>query len=231
MPLGPILPPATSTRCGTFAALLLLRCNPVRFVRRHPLLAVLTLLALGVLGLFVFTFVAVWQAAHRDDARRVERTDTILVLGAAQYDGRPTPVFQGRLQQAGLLFHENRAHFVVVLGGKIPGDVTTEAQAGRDYLVRNGLPADQVFAVPEGNTTYESLQAAAIFMRRRGFHSAFLVSDPWHNLRIKRMASDLGITAYASATWHSAARSLPTRLAGYARETVAYLYYRIFGGD
>jgi uncharacterized SAM-binding protein YcdF (DUF218 family) len=66
-------------------------------------------------------------------------------------------------------------------------------------------------------------------MRARGLHSAFLVSDPWHNLRIKRMASDLGIQAYASATWHSAARSVGTRLAGYVRETFAYLYYRIFG--
>ncbi len=66
-------------------------------------------------------------------------------------------------------------------------------------------------------------------MRERGLESAFLVSDPWHNLRIKRMASDLGIRAYASATWHSAARTEPTRLAGYARETLAYLYYRVFG--
>ena len=181
--------------------------------------------------MFVFTFVAVWQAAHTDDARRIERTDTILVLGAAEYDGRPTPVFQGRLEQAALLFHEHRADSVVVLGGKIPGDVTTEAQAGREYLMSGGLPGNHVFAVPEGNTTYESLQAAATFMRQHGLHSAFLVSDPWHNLRIKRMASDLGIRAYASATWHSAARSLPTRLGGYARETVAYLYYRLFGGD
>ena len=118
-----------------------------------------------------------------------------------------------------------------MLGGRIPGDTTTEAQAGRDFLVRDGLPSTQVLAEPEGNTTYESLQAAASLMKRRGLRSAFLVSDPWHNLRIKKMASDLGITAYASATWHSAARSLPTRLAGYARETFAYLYYRIFGGD
>jgi uncharacterized SAM-binding protein YcdF (DUF218 family) len=81
-----------------------------------------------------------------------------------------------------------------------------------------------------GNDTYESLQAAARFMKAHGLRSAFLVSDPWHNLRIKRMASDLGIKGYASATWRSAARSEGTRFQGYVRETFAYLYYRIFGG-
>jgi uncharacterized SAM-binding protein YcdF (DUF218 family) len=203
----------------------------VRSVRRHPILSIIALLLVTVLGLFVVTGYAVWRAAHSDDARRIEHADTILVLGAAQYDGRPSPVFQGRLKQAALLFHEDRAGSVIVLGGGRPGDVTTEAQAGRDFLVADGLPARQVIAEPEGNTTYESLRAAASLMRGRGLQSAFLVSDPWHNLRIKKMASDLGIRAYASATWHSAATSLPTRLAGYARETVAYLYYRIFGGD
>jgi len=184
-----------------------------------------------VLTLLVATGYAVFRAAHTDDARTIDSADTILVLGAAQYNGRPTPVFVGRLEQAALLFHENRAGSVIVLGGRLPGDATTEAQAGRDFLVGDGLPSDQVVAEPKGNTTYQSLQAAAALMRERGLHSAFLVSDPWHNLRIKKMASDLGITAYASATWHSAARSIPTRLTGYARETFAYLYYRIFGGD
>jgi uncharacterized SAM-binding protein YcdF (DUF218 family) len=65
-------------------------------------------------------------------------------------------------------------------------------------------------------------------MGSRGLESAFLVSDPWHNLRIRRMARDLGIEGYVSATWHSAARSQSTRLSGYTRETFAYLYYRVF---
>jgi uncharacterized SAM-binding protein YcdF (DUF218 family) len=80
-----------------------------------------------------------------------------------------------------------------------------------------------------GSTTLESLRAAADWMRERDLRSAFLVSDPWHNLRVKRMASDLGIEAYTSATWHSAARTEQTRLGGYVRETFAYLYYRVFG--
>jgi uncharacterized SAM-binding protein YcdF (DUF218 family) len=66
-------------------------------------------------------------------------------------------------------------------------------------------------------------------MKQQGLDSAFLVSDPWHNLRIRRMARDLGVEGYVSATWHSAAESQATRFQGYARETFAYLYYRVFG--
>src|SRR5205085_9000719 len=102
--------------------------------------------------------------------------------------------------------------------------------AGRQYLVDHGLPPSAVVSEGVGNDTYESLQGAVGFMKDHGLRSAFLVSDPWHNLRIKRMAGDLGITPYASATWRSAARSEATRLQGYVRETLAYLDYRIFGG-
>jgi uncharacterized SAM-binding protein YcdF (DUF218 family) len=198
-------------------------------IRRHPLLFVLGLCVIAVLAAVAVTGIAVWRAAHVDDASTVDHADAILVLGAAEYGGRPSPVFEGRLEHAALLYREGRAQLVLVLGGKQPGDVTTEAAAGRDYLIAQGLPASAVGAVPEGGTTLESLQAAARYMRKHGLRSAFLVSDPWHNLRIERMASDVGIQGYASATWHSAARTEGTRLSGYVRETFAYLYYRVFG--
>jgi uncharacterized SAM-binding protein YcdF (DUF218 family) len=201
----------------------------VAALRRHPILVLATLLLLAPIVLIVVTFVAVWRAAHQDDARRVDRADAIVVLGAAQYDGRPSPVFAGRLEQAQLLFDERRAPEVIVLGGGRPGDITTEAATGRDYLIQQGLPSDAIVAEPVGHSTLESLVAAAGYMRAHGMRTAFLVSDPWHNLRVKRMASDLGITGYASATWHSAARSEGPRFDGYVRETFAYLYYRIFG--
>jgi uncharacterized SAM-binding protein YcdF (DUF218 family) len=201
----------------------------VGLIRRHPVITATTAVLLAVLGVLVATGVAVWKAAHTDDARRIDHADVILVLGAAQYNGTPSAVFEGRLQQAALLYREHRSDRVIVLGGNKPGDVTTEAAAGRNYLIDKGLPPASVWAEPQGSDTYESLQAAAGFMKARDLRSAFLVSDPWHNLRIKKMASDLGIKAYASATWHSAAKSEGTRLAGYARETFAYLYYRIFG--
>jgi uncharacterized SAM-binding protein YcdF (DUF218 family) len=202
----------------------------VGVIRRHPVLFAIAVVVLAALGVLIATGVAVWQAAHTDDARRITRADAIVVLGAAQYNGTPSPIFAGRLKQAEVLYREHRASQVIVLGGNEPGDATTEGAAGRNYLIANGVPPVAVVSEPEGNDTYESLQAAANYMKAHDLHSAFLVSDPWHNLRIKKMASDLGIRAYASATWQSAARSSSTRLSGYVRETFAYLDYRIFGG-
>jgi uncharacterized SAM-binding protein YcdF (DUF218 family) len=198
-------------------------------IRRHPILsgvALVLLIGLIVLGSSAMT---VWRAAHDDMASRVERADLIIVLGAAQYDGTPSPVFQGRLDHAVLLYQQGRADSVMVVGGRAPGDTTTEAQAGRDYLVSQGVPAGSALAEPVGRSTYESLVGAAKYMNGHGMQSAFLVSDPWHNARITRMASDLGIQGYASATWTSAATSEDTRFTGYARETLAYVYYRVFG--
>jgi uncharacterized SAM-binding protein YcdF (DUF218 family) len=201
----------------------------VVFLRRHPLLIALALVLVTLLGLLVSAGVAVWRAAHVDEARRVGEADVILVLGAAQYNGRPSSTFEGRLRQAANLYRKGFSDRVLVLGGKRPGDRTTEAEAGVSWLVAQGLPEQDVSAEPVGNTTLESLKAAASYMREQDMKTAFLVSDPWHNLRIRRMARDLGIQAYVSATWHSAARSQWTRFSGYSRETFAYLLYRVMG--
>ena len=198
-------------------------------IRRHPVLVTIAAVAVAIVTVFAATGVAVWRAAHTDDASLVDRVDVILVLGAAQYNGDPSPVFEGRLRHAKLLYDEGRADTILVLGGGAPGDSSTEAEAGRDWLVSDGVPSESVVASPVGTTTLESLRAAATWMGDRELDSAFLVSDPWHNLRMKRMASDLGIEAYASATWQSAARTEGTRFGGYVRETLAYLYYRFSG--
>ena len=198
-------------------------------LRRHPVVSVAAAVLLLLAMVIGVTAVAVWRAAHSDDASRIEHVDVIVVLGAAEYDGTPSPVFAGRLDHAALLYREARADTVLVLGGSQPGDRSTEAEAGRGYLIARGVPSLAVIAEPVGHTTLESLRAAAGYMEDHGMRTAFLVSDPWHNLRIKRMASDLGIEGYASATWQSAARSEGTRLSGYVRETFAYLYYRVLG--
>jgi uncharacterized SAM-binding protein YcdF (DUF218 family) len=202
----------------------------VHVVRRHPVLVAVAAVVLVLLLGIVATGVAVWRAAHTDDASRLDHADVILVLGAAQYNGRPSPVFEGRLRHASLLYQAGRAGTIVVLGGAAPGDISSEAEAGRGWLVAEGIPSDAVVASPVGSTTFESLEAAAGWMHDHALSTAFLVSDPWHNLRVKRMAADLGIEGYASATWQSAARTGGTRFGGYARETFAYLYYRLFGG-
>lgn len=198
-------------------------------VRRHPLSTAVALVAFVVFAVIAWSAVTVWRAAHHDGARDADRADAIVVLGAAQYDGRPSPVFQGRLDHAILLWEQGRAGTVITLGANQPGDRTTEAEAGRRYLVARGIPTASTVALPVGRTTFESLEALAAYLHDRGEGSAFLVSDPWHNARVTAMAGDLGLEGYASATWTSAARSEESRGQGYLRETFAYLYYRIAG--
>jgi vancomycin permeability regulator SanA len=201
----------------------------MRSLRRYPLLVVVAVVV--VVGLLVLgaSGAVVWRAAHHDGAAEIPHADAIVVLGAAQYDGDPSPVFAGRLEHAALLFEQGRADTVLILGAGQPGDRFTEAEAGARYLEDHGVPSDAVVPVPKGHSTFESLSAAARVMRRSGLHTAFLVSDPWHNARSERMARDLGIDGHASATWQSAATSQDKRLEGYVRETFAYLYYRVFG--
>jgi uncharacterized SAM-binding protein YcdF (DUF218 family) len=202
----------------------------VRLLRAHPLLFVVAILGILAVGAVALSAVKVWSEAHHDDASEVDRADVIVVLGAAQYDGTPSPIFEGRLDHAALLFEQDRADIVFVLGANQPGDRTTEAEAGRDYLIAQGIPSSSVVALPVGHTTFTSLRAASKEMRERGLSNAFLVSDPWHNARIERMAADLGIEGYTSATWTSGARTEESRLSGYVRETFAYLHYLITGG-
>jgi len=190
-----------------------------------------SLLAVGLLLVFAAiaaSGIVVWRAAHHDDASDVEHADAIVVLGAAQYNGTPSPVFEGRLDQALRLWQQGKADLIVTVGSNQPGDTTTEAQAAKDYLQGKGVPSSAIVALPVGHTTFDSMKAVAETMHDRSLTTAFLVSDPWHNARIKAMAGDLGLKGYASATWTSAARTEESRAKGYLRETFAYLYWRLF---
>jgi uncharacterized SAM-binding protein YcdF (DUF218 family) len=201
----------------------------VRLVRRHPIVSILAVGLLIVIVAIAASGVIVWRAAHHDDASDHDHADAIVVLGAAQYNGTPSPVFAGRLDQALRLWQQGRSGLIVTVGSNQPGDTTTEAETARNYLIEGGVPSSDIVALPVGSTTFESMRAAADELHRRSLSTAFLVSDPWHNARIKAMAHDLGLTGYASATWTSAATSEESRGKGYLRETFAYLYYRIFG--
>ncbi|HEX7355623.1 MAG TPA: YdcF family protein [Mycobacteriales bacterium] len=188
-------------------------------------------IAIGLAGLvllavvlFVVTAVRVWQVG-REDHR--PPSDAILVLGAAQYDGRPSATLAARLDHALVLWRQRVAPVVVTVGGKRPGDQFTEAGTGRSYLEQHGIPPAQVVAVPSGTDTYNSLQAAKPVLDRRGWHSLVLVSDPWHELRSRAMAGYLGFAATTSPTHTGpASHGRLTELHYVLRETVAYLYFR-----
>jgi uncharacterized SAM-binding protein YcdF (DUF218 family) len=160
---------------------------------------VLVRLGLVVLGLVVayvaVTFVQVLSAARADERGP---TGAIVVLGAAQYDGRPSPVLQARLDHALELYREGVAPVVVLTGAKQPGDRFTEAFAGFRYLRRAGVPEDALVIVDDGHDTWDSLAATARVLRRRGVERVTLVSDAYHDRRLQGVAGELGLEASVS---------------------------------
>ena len=158
------------------------------------------LVAAAILGGIVvvgYTTFRIWDRGGRDDARPA---DAIVVLGAAQYDGTPSPVFEARLRHAVELFHRGVAPVLVVTGGKLPGDRTTEAAAARAYALDNGVPDEAILVEDAGRTTHESLRAVGALLGERGLTSAVFVSDRTHMLRVLRIAQDQGLAAFGSPT-------------------------------
>lgn len=149
-----------------------------------------------VLALAYTTF-RVWSQGERDERRPA---DAIVVLGAAQYDGRPSPVFAARLDHAVSLYLEGIAPVLVVTGGKADGDRTTEAAVARAYAIARGVPPDAILAEDRGRTTLASLEAVGEIFRARGLRTAVFVSDRTHMLRVLRIAQDQGLTGWGSAT-------------------------------
>ena len=166
------------------------------------------------------TFVQVWLASRRDEAGPAQ---AILVLGAAQYDGRPSPVLRARLDHAVELWKAERAPTIVVTGGRREGDRFTEASVSATYLHRQGVPEAAILREVRGQSSWESLAAAAAFLDDRDIHEVLLVSDPYHSMRIEAIAGELGLDAKVSPA--DTGTSFP-RL---ARETAAVSVGRLIG--
>jgi uncharacterized SAM-binding protein YcdF (DUF218 family) len=169
-----------------------------KFVRRS-LLAVFALVA----GYYAVTLVQVYQTGRSDQARPV---DAVVVMGAAQYDGRPSPQLAARLDHVVSLYDDGAAPLVVVTGGKQAGDRFTEAEASAQYLVDRGVPASAIVMESTGRTTYESMGGAAELLAGRGLDTVLVVTDPYHALRSRLIAEDAGLTAYVSPTPTSVVR-------------------------
>ena len=142
----------------------------------------------------------VWWVGRSDQATAV---DAIVVLGVAQYDGRPSPQLQARLDHALTLLLEGASPLVITTGGNQPGDRFTEAETSANYLI-NGLGIDyqavEILQENSGSTTRESLIGVRDIMQSRGLHSVLIVTDPYHSLRSRLIAQDLGLVAYVSPT-------------------------------
>jgi len=182
---------------------------------------------LALLGIVLWTAGQVWWVARQDER---PRSEAIVVLGASQFDGRPSPVFKARLDHAVALFEADVAPLVVTVGAGAPGDRFTEAAAGQRYLRDHGV--GQTLAVEEGRDTFESLEALELVLRGKGLRTVVLVTDPWHSLRARRMAHDLGLQPSTSPTRTGPVnQSRGTQFRYIARETAGYLYYRLSHGQ
>ncbi len=169
------------------------------------------------------TFVTVWRAAHRDGSRPAQ---AIVVLGAAQYDGRPSPALKARLDHVVELWRDDVAANVVVTGGKQPGDRFTEATASATYLRAQGIPDSKILREVNGRSSFHSLADAASFLKRRGLRRVVLVSDAYHAARIEGIAEEVGLDASVSPTPATREAADAGR---YVKETVVVAAARIVG--
>lgn len=174
-------------------------------------------IGLGVLG------IAVVNQARQDEAAPA---DAIVVLGTAQWNGRPSSTFRARLDHAFDLYQQEYAGMIVLTGGIAPGDVYSEAEVGADYLRGIGVPEGSLVTVPTGADSQQSLRAASSELQSRDLERVILVSDPFHMFRVKQIADDLGLEPLGSPTTTSPIRPGTAAEQRYImREIFAYLNY------
>lgn len=168
----------------------------------RPLSGDLTRLALAALAaillLIGYASFRIWQQGRTDEAGAA--VQAVVVLGAAQFDGLPSPVFAARLDHAIALFRQGGIRWFVVTGGKQPGDRFTEAAAAARYARARGVPAEAILSEDIGRDTYGSLRGVAALFAAHGIRAGLFVSDRSHMLRVLRMADDLGLVGYGSPT-------------------------------
>lgn len=182
-------------------------------------------IALAIVGVLVVyvgvTFVQVWLASRSDDA---QQASAIVVMGAAQWNGVPSPVLKGRLDHAVELYQQGMAPLIVVTGGKQAGDRTTQGMSGYQYLREQGVPEEAIKVEVAGTNSFEELSASSLILEQAGVgDDVVIVTDPYHALRVAEIAEEVGMHPHVSPTDASVG---PRQL---ARETVAVSLGRIIG--
>ena len=185
------------------------------------------LAAVALVGLYLaVTFVQVWWTGRQDQATGPTSppSGAIVVLGAAQWNGSPSPVLAARLDHAVELYQKGVAPTIIVTGGKQAGDRVTQGRAGYDYLRKRGVPDKAIKVEVDGTNTFEELSAAALIMRNAGLgEHVVLVSDPYHLARAEGIAGEVGLSAVGSPA------DTPSSASQYAKETLAVGLGRFVG--
>lgn len=174
----------------------------------------------------IFTLGKTWFVAHNSTPRK---SDVIVVLGAAQFNGRPSSALLARLVEVKRIYGLGFAPLIITVGAGAPGDRTTEAASSKAWLVSHGIGRGDVIAIPKGRDTLVSTQGYIAEMKRRGLHRVVIVTDPYHCLRAMTMANDLGAKSSCSPVRTGANSLLHADFHYLVRETGAYLAYVTLG--
>jgi len=184
---------------------------------------VILAIAVALLAFFLLTSFRIVRAARLP---QLHPADAIVVFGAAEYSGRPSPVFRARLDHAYDLFEDHYAPIVITTGGNGGDPSFSEGGVGRDYLIRRGIPEHNLIAETQGSDTAQSAERVGVIMRVNGMRSALAVSDAYHVFRIRELLAHEGITVYVAPRPKSRPAGAWRRMVAVLREAASYLFWK-----
>jgi uncharacterized SAM-binding protein YcdF (DUF218 family) len=193
--------------------------------RRRSIVLSLFIAALAAAVLFsCFVGIRILRSSNGD---ALHKADAIVVFGAAEYAGRPSPVWKARLDHAFDLFQQGLAPVVITTGGAGLDPVYSEGGVGRDYLLKEGVPDVNLIAETQGSDTAESAERVSTIMHKNHMKTALVVSDAYHIFRIKRLMATEGIEAYGAPRPGSQPRTFWGKFTGVGREVVSYWAWKL----
>lgn len=195
-----------------------------RHWHRHWLARLLVLIA--TLFLLFIALISI-RIVHQAGLQEIHPADAIVVFGAAEYYGRPSPVYRARLDHAFELFQKHVATLIITTGGAGEDPHFSEGGVGHDYLMRRGVPEQNLIAETQGADTAQSAQRVAVIMRTNGMHSCLAVSDEYHVFRIQKLLEHEGIKVYVAPRHDSRPHSRWQRMIAVLREAFSYLAWRL----
>jgi uncharacterized SAM-binding protein YcdF (DUF218 family) len=188
----------------------------------------LRLLVLAVVLVALFLGITAIQVVRTASLEELHPADAIVVFGAAEYSGRPSPVLRARLDHALDVFHRGVAPVVITTGGAAADPTFSEGGVGRDYLMRHGVPERSLIAETQGRDSAESALRVAVIMRANGLHSCVAVSDAYHVFRIRKLLEHEGVgPVYVAPRPDSRPHSVWQRTVAVLREATSYLLWRV----
>jgi uncharacterized SAM-binding protein YcdF (DUF218 family) len=201
--------------------------KPSAPARRRPLYWFWQALILLAAVVAIFVFIISFSIVHAADLQQLQKSDAIVVFGAAEYSGRPSPVYRARLDHAFDLFQRRIAPMVITTGGAGLDPSYSEGGVGHDYLMRRGIPEANLIAETQGADTAQSAQRVAVILKRNGMHKCVAVSDAYHVFRIQKLLEHEGIQVYVAPRPDSRPHSRWQRMLAVLREAASYTAWRL----